>query len=198
MSALDRARCVAVTTDRPSSSPAPDGVPARDPATLRVAIISDTHFPRRGRSLPDDVLPRLRSADAVVHAGDLCDLQALDELRTLGPPVHVVLGNNDRPLRQLLPETLTLELGGHRIGVVHDGGDRRGRLRRLRRWFPGHDAVIFGHSHVPEHEIDPADGFQIFNPGSLTDRRHRWPVHTFGEALIDADGIRFALFERGA
>ncbi|WP_320672216.1 metallophosphoesterase family protein [Patulibacter defluvii] len=178
-----------------STAPSPPE-PLPPAAPLRLAIVSDTHFPRRGALLPDDVLPRLRAADAIVHAGDLCDVATLEQLRAIGPPVHAVLGNNDRPLVGLLPETLTIELGGRRIGVIHDGGERHGRMRRLRRRFPGHDAVIFGHSHVPEHRTDPDDGFQIFNPGSLTDRRHRWPVHTFGEAEVGADGVRFALVER--
>ena len=43
-------------------------------------------------------------------------------------------------------------------------------------------AVIFGHSHIPLHEQD--DGFQIFNPGSPTDRR-RQPRHTMGIAHSD-------------
>ena len=75
-----------------------------------------------------------------------------------------------------------VEVGGVRIGVVHDAGPSRGRLARLRRRFPDADAVVFGHSHTPLHERAP-DGFQIFNPGSPTDRR-RQPRHTMGEGTI--------------
>ncbi len=39
----------------------------------------------------------------------------------------------------------------------------------MRRRFPEADAVIFGHSHQPLHEEE--EGFQIFNPGSPTERR---------------------------
>ena len=49
----------------------------------------------------------------------------------------------------------------------------------MRLRFPEADAVIFGHSHLPLHE--EADGFQIFNPGSPTERR-RAPRHSFGIA----------------
>ena len=69
--------------------------------------------------------------------------------------------------------------------MVHDAGPASGRLERLRRRFPDCDAVVFGHSHIPLHEGTP-DGFQIFNPGSPTDRR-RQPVHTMGIAMA-ADG----------
>ena len=51
--------------------------------------------------------------------------------------------------------------------------------------FPDADAVVFGHSHLPLHEEE--DGFQLFNPGSPTERR-RAPVHTMGEAEVGADG----------
>jgi uncharacterized protein len=53
----------------------------------------------------------------------------------------------------------------------------------MRRRFPDCDAVVFGHSHIPLHET-AADGFQIFNPGSPTDRRRR-PAHTMGLATVD-------------
>ena len=45
--------------------------------------------------------------------------------------------------------------------------------------------MIFGHSHIPLHERAP-DGFQIFNPGSPTDRR-RQPHHTMGVCQVAAD-----------
>jgi uncharacterized protein len=153
----------------------------------RIAILSDTHFPHRGRTLSDTVLARLRDASAIIHAGDLCDVRAVDELEALGPPLHAVLGNNDTGLRGRLPEQLSVTVAGVRIGVVHDAGPRTGRLARLRRWFPEHDVVIFGHSHIPLHERAD-DGFQIANPGSATDHRGRWPVHTMGELTV-RDGV---------
>ena len=53
--------------------------------------------------------------------------------------------------------------------MIHDAGPAKGRLERLRARFPDADAVVFGHSHMPLHE--ERDGFQIFNPGSPTERR---------------------------
>ena len=69
--------------------------------------------------------------------------------------------------------------------MVHDAGPAAGRLARLRRRFPGADAVVFGHSHIPLHERDSDAGFQIFNPGSPTDRR-RQPRHTMGLGRAEA------------
>lgn len=163
---------------------------AADPrasSDVRVALLSDTHFPQRGRRYTDAVLEHLTGADAIVHAGDLCDAAALEQLEAVGPPVHAVLGNNDDRLDGRLPEELRVTIAGVRIGIVHDAGPRAGRLRRLRRRFPDHDVVIFGHSHIPLHEEDAEDGFQIVNPGSATDHRGRWPVHTVADLRI-ADG----------
>jgi putative phosphoesterase len=153
-----------------------------------VAVISDTHLPRGARALPAGCVERLRGSDAILHAGDFVAASVLDELRVLGPPVHAVHGNVDsEELRRLLPATLTVELGAARIGMVHDAGPAAGRLERLRRRFPDADAVVFGHSHVPLHEIGFDAGFQIFNPGSPTDRR-RQPRHTMGLAHVHSDG----------
>jgi hypothetical protein len=44
---------------------------------------------------------------------------------------------------------------------------------------------------MPLHEVGP-DGFQIFNPGSPTERR-RAPEHTMGMACIEEGRLRFDL-----
>jgi putative phosphoesterase len=158
---------------------------------MEVAIISDTHLPRGTRALPARCLERCRTADLILHAGDLVDLAVLRELQSLGPAVHAICGNVDNAaVRAALPPRLELDLDGARIGMTHIPGPRDGRLARLKRAFPGCQAVVFGHTHMPEHAEDA--GFQIFNPGSPTDRR-RAPVHTMGLALIDAGRIAFEL-----
>lgn len=161
---------------------------------MQLAVISDTHLPRGARVIPDACLERCRVADAILHAGDFVDATALDFVRSLGPPVHAVWGNVDTAdVRALLPERLEIDLGGVRIGMVHIPGPRDGRGRRLRRWFPNCDAVVFGHTHMPEHETTD-DGFQIFNPGSPTERR-RAPTRTMGIATISDGSITFELID---
>ena len=61
----------------------------------------------------------------------------------------------------------------------------------MRFRFKDADAVVFGHSHLPLHEAD-ADGFQIFNPGSPTERR-RAPAHTMGIATVEDGRVHFEL-----
>jgi uncharacterized protein len=163
-----------------------------------LAVISDTHLPRGSRSLPEECVARLRAADLILHAGDFITASVLADLRALGPRVEGVQGNvDDYELRAQLPTARLVVADGARIAMLHDAGPADGRLARLRSRFPDTDAVVFGHSHIPLHEHDEATGFQIFNPGSPTDRR-RQPSHTMGEARIGEDGaVSFELIDLG-
>jgi uncharacterized protein len=81
-----------------------------------------------------------------------------------------VHGNADEPaLRALLPADLVVELGGARLSVTHDPGPRAGREERLVARFPGCDAVVYGHTHMPGAERHA--GVWLLNPGSPTERR---------------------------
>jgi putative phosphoesterase len=158
-----------------------------------VAIVADTHLPRGGRKLPEACVERLKAADLTVHAGDLTALGVLEQLRGYGEVLGVHGNRDEATVCAALPAQLEFDLDGRTIAVVHDGGRRAGRLERLRRKFARAEAVIFGHSHVPLHQMSP-DGFQIFNPGSPTERR-RAPRHTMGMAFSDGSRLRFELIE---
>jgi uncharacterized protein len=162
-----------------------------------IAVISDTHLPRGARRLPRACVELIVRADLLVHAGDFVTVELLRELEALGPPVAAVHGNVDSAeLCRLLPPERIVEAERTRIALLHDAGPRRGRLERLRRRFGDRaQAVVFGHSHLPLHETCE-DGFQIFNPGSPTDRR-RAPAHTMGIARVDGCRVEFELIELG-
>jgi uncharacterized protein len=143
---------------------------------VRVAVISDTHLPRGGRRLPAACVEQLRAADVILHAGDVVSAPAFEELAALGPPLHAVHGNmDDATLRDRLPPTLVVDLGGLGIGMTHDPGPRDGREERLARRFPGCAVVVYGHTHEPQ--VGRAGEMWILNPGSPTERR-RAPSHT--------------------
>jgi uncharacterized protein len=162
---------------------------------VRLAIVADTHMPKGARRLPEECMTRLREADLIVHAGDFTAPEVLAELEALGPPLVAVHGNVDAPeLVAGLPAEASFDADGARIAVVHDAGPRHGRLARMRRRFPDADAVIFGHSHLPLHEEE--GGFQVFNPGSPTERR-RAPAHTMGIAEARGGEVAFHLVELG-
>jgi putative phosphoesterase len=154
---------------------------------MRIAVVSDTHMPRGGRALPAACIERLRAADLIVHAGDLSSVGFLTDLRAFGPPVEAVRGNvDDAALQELLPETRVVEAGGARIGVMHDGGPRAGREERLIARFPGCDAIVYGHSHLPQLEC--RHGVWILNPGAPTERGSA-PTRTMIELVVETGAI---------
>jgi putative phosphoesterase len=162
-----------------------------------LAVISDTHLPRGRRRLPDVCVERLAAADLILHAGDFVSTEALEEIAAIGPPLHAVHGNVDEPaVAMRLPAARMVEAEGVRIAMLHDAGAAAGRLERMRRRFPGADAVVFGHSHIPLHVQDLDGAFQIFNPGSPTDRR-RQPRHTMGLAHVEGEHVRFEHIDLG-
>jgi putative phosphoesterase len=135
----------------------------------RVAVISDTHLPRGARRLPNACLAELERAALILHGGDFVAASVLEELAELAP-VEAVHGNMDEPdLQAALPEERVVEIGWARIGMVHVPGRRVGREERLLRRFPGCDAVVYGHTHVPQATLH--DRAWILNPGSPTERR---------------------------
>lgn len=156
---------------------------------MRVAVLSDTHAPRFWKRCPPAVAAHLDGVGAILHAGDVCTADVLDELAQWAP-VHAVLGNNDGAdvAAWGAPPELHLDLAGLRLAMVHDSGPARGRGPRLRRRFPDAELVIFGHSHIPWDET--CDGQRAFNPGSPTDKR-RQPRGTMGELMIE-DGLLVA------
>jgi uncharacterized protein len=162
---------------------------------MLVAVISDTHMPRGARRLPTRFLEQIEHADLLLHAGDFATVEVLRELERIGPPLLGVHGNVDSAeLQRLLPAERVVVVEDARIAMVHDAGQAAGRLERMRRRYGEvADAVVFGHSHLPLHER-AADGFQIFNPGSPTERR-RAPAHTMGLAQIDGSKVEFELIE---
>jgi putative phosphoesterase len=139
-------------------------------------VVSDTHLTAATVDrLPAEVWSLAAAADVVLHAGDVVDPAVLDALRGHAE-VHAVLGNNDHGLERVLPEVWEGDLGGVRVGMVHDSGPTRGRAARMARRFPEVEVVVFGHSHDPLVE-GGVSGQLLVNPGSPTQRR-RQPVHT--------------------
>jgi putative phosphoesterase len=154
-----------------------------------LAILADTHMPKGARRLPERCVELIATAEAVIHAGDFFAASALEEVRALCPVVHAVHGNVDEePLRRTLPAEAEVEIAQRTVAITHDAGPAKGRLARLRRRFPAADAVVFGHSHLPLFEAE--GGFQIFNPGSPTERR-RAPRPSMGLLECGRAGLVF-------
>lgn len=151
--------------------------------STRIVVLADTHV-RRGsaRRLPDRAYDLLDGADAIWHAGDVLVPELLHELEGFAP-VTAVLGNNDHELVGVLPERVEEQVEGVRVAMVHDSGPTKGRERRMARWFPDADLVVFGHSHAPL-DAEGVDGQRLLNPGSPIERR-RAPTHTVAVVVVD-------------
>lgn len=161
--------------------------------STRLVVLADTHVARgSSRRLPDAAYQLLGRADAIWHAGDVVIPELLDELAGFAP-VEAVLGNNDHELFGVLPERVEATLDGVRVAMVHDSGATKGRERRMRRWFPDADLVIFGHSHQPL-DTEGVDGQRLLNPGSPTERR-RAPTHTMAVVTLDAGALTAELVQ---
>lgn len=151
---------------------------------MRVGVVSDTHSPRFWKRCPPEVAAQLQGVDLILHAGDVCTVDVLEQLSAFAP-VQVVLGNNDGAdvAAWGAPVAVELDLDGLSVAMIHDSGPAAGRMARLRRRFPAADLVVFGHSHIPMNDSGSpggtTPGLRIFNPGSPTDRR-RQPHPTMG------------------
>ena len=96
-------------------------------------------------------------------------LAVYEELARLAP-VDGVVGNMDEAeLRAIVPPKLVVEHEGVRIGMVHNAGPALRRAERLVQKFSGCQAVVYGHTHVPE--ATRHGEIWILNPGSPTERR---------------------------
>lgn len=141
---------------------------------MKIGVISDTHG-----LLRSEVVDKLRSCDAILHAGDVNKPEILDALRAIAP-LHVVRGNNDKDWAEELPQTLRLELGGVRILMIHN-------KRELPKELGDAQLIVFGHSH--RYFEQTIDSRLWLNPGSCGKRRFDQEI-SFALLHIDGDAWR--------
>ena len=166
-------------------------LPVRADGSLRLVAVADTH------SRPhEETERRLRelAPDAILHGGDIGDLEVLERLGGIAP-VHAVRGNID--LRAPgVPDVLTLEITREgrvvlRILLTHIAvaGPRLRAEVATRARAAGATLVVCGHSHVPFIGADK--GITVFNPGSIGPRRFSLPI-VFGTIDIAPGGVKLA------
>lgn len=138
-----------------TNRPAPEGC---------IGIISDTHG-----LLRPEAAEALVGVDRILHAGDTGNPEHLDILADIAP-VTAIRGNIDRGAwAEALPKTITVEVGGLRIHMIHDRKDLRDDPVE-----EGWNVVVSGHSHKPV--IEETGGVLWVNPGAAGPRRFRLPV----------------------
>ena len=128
---------------------------------MKLAILSDTHG-----LLRPEVVEQLKTADAILHGGDINKQSIVDQLRQYAP-LYVVRGNNDKEWAEDIPHDLTITLDGVTFYMVHN-------KKELPATLNGVDVVVFGHSH--KYVQEEKNGILWLNPGSCGPRRFHQPI----------------------
>jgi uncharacterized protein len=142
---------------------------------LRIGVISDSHGKFEAR-----IEQAFEGVDAILHAGDICDVSVLFRLEAIAQ-VTAVLGNCDTgPAFDRLPPTAEKTFEGVRVLMAHDKAYGKHLL-------DGVDVFVFGHSHMPMAET--VDGVLWLNPGSAQQARQS-PLGR-SVALLHVNGEHF-------
>ena len=123
---------------------------------MKLAILSDTHG-----LLRPQVVEHLKTADAILHGGDINKPAIVEQLQQYAP-LYIVRGNNDKEWAEDIPHDLIVTLEGVTIFMVHNKKEVPADLS-------GVDVVVFGHSH--KYVQEEKDGVLWLNPGSCGPRR---------------------------
>lgn len=137
---------------------------------MKIAILSDTHG-----LLRPEVLEYLKTADVILHGGDINRQEIVDALRRYAP-LYVVRGNNDKAWAEAIPHHLKVTLDGVTFCMVHN-------RKELPADLDGVDAVVFGHSH--KYVQEEKDGLLWLNPGSCGPRRFHQEITMMMAEIVD-------------
>ena len=129
----------------------------------KIGVLSDTHL----RRVTDDIKAiydrYLSDVDIILHAGDYVSYDVVTFLDTGN--FHGVSGNMDTvEVKETLPWKKVIEVGSHRIGLIHGWGSSVGLEERIQTEFHGVDIIVYGHSHKAVSHV--RDGVLLFNPGT--------------------------------
>ena len=144
----------------------------------KIAVISDTHG-----LLRPALLELLTGVSLIIHAGDICSDEILQQLQSIAP-VRAVRGNMDRSgLCGALPEKIRFEFSGYSIYLIHD-------INRMDLSVTAVDLVIHGHTHQPSYEFSGDTTY--LNPGSCGPRRGEKPIcFCFLDLTVDEPQPKF-------
>ena len=130
---------------------------------MKIGLLSDTHS-----YLDPKVFHHFEDCDEVWHAGDIGNLEVLDQLEAF-KPLRIVYGNiDDHQLRARTPLNNVFTLAGLKVFITHIGGYPGRYTPRVRKILdeekPG--LYICGHSHILKVMPDPKRGLIHMNPGA--------------------------------
>lgn len=135
---------------------------ATPPSDIVIGLISDTHGQLRA-----DVHRALAGVTLILHAGDVCGDEILDELALIAP-TFAVFGNCDDPWNPRLTNEIVRDAGGVRIHVSHGHELGAPTVPRLLAAYKA-DVIVYGHTHRPL--IAREGDTLVVNPGAAGPRR---------------------------
>jgi putative phosphoesterase len=153
---------------------------------VRIGLVSDTHVPQAVSKLPVEVERALDGVDLILHAGDIFESSALDQLERIAP-VLAARGDGDRGA--VLDDNRVkwkhiLRLHGQTVWVIHElpypypvalwktGRTLAGGAKDIP------DVVVFGHEHCTI--LERQGGILLVNPGSPTFLNYHEGLGTVG------------------
>lgn len=138
---------------------------------IKIVVLSDTHIPERAADLPKKVYEDLKSADFVLHAGDITSVNFYKKLQKAVTCLKAVSGNMDEiDLKKMLPLRESIKVDKFKIGLIHGWGGPFDIQDLVHKEFLQEkpNIIVFGHSHQPLNMNK--NGILFFNPGSPTDK----------------------------
>jgi putative phosphoesterase len=140
---------------------------------IRIGLISDTHG-----LLRPEARVALKGVDRIIHAGDICNPEVLEQLGQIAP-VIAVRGNNDKGAwAESLNDVETMDVAGVKIHVIHDLHELPPDPQAA-----GIQVVVSGHSHKPMIKMER--GVLFVNPGSAGPRRFKLPISLGFLEIVD-------------
>ena len=149
---------------------------------MKIGVISDTHMQDASKELSNLILGAFADVSMVLHAGDLTRISVLEAFSE--KKIVAVCGNMDQyDVTDVLPAKQIVTVEGFRIGLAHGWGSIRGIEERLIAAFPGVDAIVYGHTHIPANHVK--DGILLFNPGSFSSLDQRGAARSVGLLTVE-------------
>jgi phosphoesterase, MJ0936 family len=157
---------------------------------MKILVLSDTHIPSFSSSSATDpsqsidvfsvfteiLRDKIQTADMIIHAGDFESEEAYRRFEKTGKLKAVYGDNDEKSIRQILPDKLIFEQNGLKFGVIHEAGvslnDNTARWYLLEEM--GVDILIYGHIHTPS--VDEYNHKFLICPGSPTKARMSEPA----------------------
>ncbi len=130
----------------------------------RIGVLSDTHG-----YLDLNLKSFFEDCDEIWHAGDIGDIQVMDELKTW-KPVRAVHGNIDGGIVKIsYPEIEVIEIEKTRILLIHIAGSigkYNKKIEAILEQYMKINCIICGHSHILKVQYDKTHDLLYINPGA--------------------------------